>query len=117
MTVFGAIPSHVTKVSLPFVDPTVKYIDVAEKVHDEGTGRVIEHLHRRSHLFHLSMIHHYDLIRDYQCFFMKAAEPAAQFLTHLGVESAEGLIQQQHRGLRGQCTRQRDALSLPSREL
>ena len=39
-------------------------------------------------------------------FVMQAAQPAAQFLPDLGVERAEGLVEQQHRGFDGQRPRQ-----------
>ena len=45
------------------------------------------------------------------------AKPAAQVLPHLGVEGAEGLVQQQHAGLHGQGARERDALALAAGEL
>ena len=48
---------------------------------------------------------------------MQAAQPAAQFLAHLGVERAEGLVEQQHLGLDGQGARQCDALPLAAGEL
>ena len=48
---------------------------------------------------------------------MQRAQPAAQFLAHLGVQRAERLVQQQHVRLDGQRARQRHPLPLPARKL
>jgi hypothetical protein len=47
----------------------------------------------------------------------RPAQPAAQFLAHLGVERAERLVEQQHARLDGQRAGQRHALPLAAREL
>jgi hypothetical protein len=48
---------------------------------------------------------------------VQAAQPAAQLLAHLGVERAEGLVEQQHARLHRQRAGQRDALALAAGEL
>ncbi len=48
---------------------------------------------------------------------MQAAQPAAQLLAHLGVERAEGLVEQQHFGLDRQGAGQGHALALAAGEL
>ena len=48
---------------------------------------------------------------------VQAAQPAPQLLAHLGVERAEGLVEQQHARLDGERAGQRDALALAAREL
>ncbi len=50
-------------------------------------------------------------------FVMQAPQPAAQFMAHLAVEGAEGLVQQQHVGIDRQRARERDALPLAARQL
>ena len=48
---------------------------------------------------------------------MQAAQPAAQFFAHLGVERAKRFVEQQHPGLDGQRARQRNSLALAARQL
>ena len=48
---------------------------------------------------------------------VQPAQPGAQLLAHLGVEGAEGLVEQQHARLDRQRAGQRHALALPAREL
>ena len=50
-------------------------------------------------------------------FVVQPPQPAAQFLAHLGVERAEGFVQQQHPGLHSQRSRQCNALALAAAEL
>ena len=45
------------------------------------------------------------------------AEPLAQVLPDLGVECAEGLVEEQHAGFDGECPGERHALPLAAREL
>ena len=48
---------------------------------------------------------------------MQLAQPATQLGTHLGIQCAEGLIQQQHLGLHRQCPGQSDTLTLAAGQL
>jgi hypothetical protein len=48
---------------------------------------------------------------------VQAAQPAAQLLAHLGVEGAEGLVEQQHARLDGQGAGEGHALALAARDL
>src|SRR4051812_1934004 len=50
-------------------------------------------------------------------FVMQTAEPAAKFLTHLGIEGAEGFIEQEHFRFYGESASECDALALASGEL
>ena len=50
-------------------------------------------------------------------FLVQAAQPAAQFLAHVGVERAKRFVQQQHPRLDGQRPRQRHPLALAARQL
>ena len=45
------------------------------------------------------------------------AKPLAQVLADLGVECAEGLVEEQHAGFDGECPGERHALPLAAREL
>ena len=49
-------------------------------------------------------------------FFIETPEPAPQLLAHLGIECAEGLIEQQHDRLDGECPGERHALALAARQ-
>ena len=51
------------------------------------------------------------------CFVVQCAQPYTQLLANFRVERAEGLIEQQHARLYGQCARERDALALAARKL
>ena len=44
-------------------------------------------------------------------------QPAPQLLAHLRIERAERLVEEQHAGLDGERSRERDALALAAREL
>ena len=48
---------------------------------------------------------------------VQLAQPAAQFLAHLGVERAERFVEQQHARLDRQRARQGDALALAAGQL
>ncbi len=85
----------------------------------------------RADLLELSIVEDGDAIRELQRLVlvmrhedgrvagaaMKLAQPGAQVLAHLGVERAEGLVEQQHPRLDGERARQRHALPLAAREL
>ncbi len=97
----------------------------------EGAGRLVVDLGRGTDLLDLAGIHQYHPIRHLQRFLLivgdeqagdvqlvvQLAQPAAQLLAHLGVEGAEGLIQQQHLGLHRQRAGQRNPLTLAAGEL
>ena len=105
--------------------------DVTEELVDERGRRVVEDLLRRSDLLDAPVIHDDDPIGDLERlllvvrdedaghvdFVVQATEPLAKLLAHLGVERAEGLVEQQHAGLSGERARQRDPLPLPARQL
>ncbi len=50
-------------------------------------------------------------------FFVQMAQPAAQFLAHLGVQRAERLVEEQHFRLGGERAGERDALALAAGKL
>ena len=86
---------------------------------------------RRADLLDPAVVHHHDAVGDLERLLLvvrdehagdvdlvvQPPQPAAQFLAHLGVERAEGLVEQQHLGLDRQRARQRDALPLAAGEL
>ena len=80
-----------------------------EAIH-EGRGRVAIDLFRRAHLLPPAVVHQHHAVGHFQRFFLvvgdedrgdvqlvvEPAQPAAQLLAHLGVQRAEGLVEQQH---------------------
>ena len=76
-------------------------------------------------------MHQHHAVGDFERFFLvvrdedagdvqlvvQAAQPAPQLLAHLGVERAEGFVEQQHARLDRERTGQRDALALATRKL
>jgi hypothetical protein len=82
------------------------------KLIDEGRRRGVVDRLRRADLLDPPLVHHHHPVGDFQRFLLvvgdedpgdsglvvQAAQPAAQFLAHLGVEGAEGLVQQQALG-------------------
>ena len=112
-------------------DPAVKHIDVAEEVHHELGGRIVEHFGRRADLFDPRLVHHHHAVGHFQRFFLvvrhqhaghvqfvvQAAQPVRAALAHLGVERSERFVQQQHLRLDGQRPGQRHALPLPAGQL
>ena len=89
------------------------------------------HLVRRADLLDPAVIHHHDAVGNLQRLLLvvrdehagdlqivvESPQPAPQFLAHLRVQCAEGLVEQQHAGFDRQRTRQCDALPLTAREL
>src|SRR3569832_1060313 len=107
----------------------MKKIHVADELIDEGRRRVVIDLVGRADLFDLAAVHHHHavcdlhrlvlIVRDEDAgdvnLVVQASQPAPQFLAHLGVERAEGLVEQQHLGFDRECARERDALALTAR--
>ncbi|MNT13424.1 hypothetical protein D3C72_1483940 [compost metagenome] len=89
----------------------------------DGLGRAV--------LLDVAAVHQHHLVGHFQRLFLvmgdehaghvqfivQAAQPAAQLLAHLGVERAEGFVEQQHLGLHRQRAGQRDALALAAGQL
>jgi hypothetical protein len=103
----------------------------AQEAHDELVGRFVVQLIGRADLFDAPVVDHDDLVGDLERLLLvvgdehggdvhlvvQAAQPVAQLLAHLGVERAERLVEQQHRGLHGEGPGERHALTLPARQL
>ena len=97
-----------------------------DEVGDKRRGRLLDDRLRRADLLDLAMVHHHHAVGHFQRFFlvmrdknagdvqfvMQAAQPLAQFLAHLGVQRAEGFIEQQHARFDSQRTRQRQLRKL-----
>ncbi len=109
----------------------VKDIDVAEKLIDEGRGRIRIDFVRGADLLDASTVHHHHAVSDLQRFFLivghkdarnvhlvvQASQPATKFLAHPGVKRSKGLVEQQYPGLYRQSARQRDSLTLTTGKL
>ncbi len=79
----------------------------------------------------LGLVHDHDFVGDLERLFLvvgdekrrelnllvKTPEPASQFFADLGVECAEGLVEEQHLGLDRERAREGDALTLAAGEL
>jgi len=106
-------------------------VDVAEKLQHERRGRAVVDLVGGADLLDAALVHDDHAVGDLERLLLvvgdedaghvdlvvQPAQPAAQLLADLGVERAEGLVEQQHLGLDGQGAGQRDALALAAREL
>jgi len=89
-------------------------------------GLTPPHIVRGAHLLHLAVVYQHHPVGHFQSFFLivgnkhagdvhfvvQPAQPAAQFLAHLGIECAEGFVEQQDGRLDGQGPSERDALTL-----
>ena len=114
-----------------FVGTAVEQVHIAQGTVDKRAGRVVPHLLGRADLFDFAAVHQHHAVGHFQSFFLvvghedaghmqvvvQTAQPAAQFLAHLGVQRAEGLVQQQHFGFHRQCTGQGNALTLTAGQL
>ena len=103
----------------------------AQEGEDELVGRVVVHVGGRAHLLEAAVVddgqavghlHGLLLVVGHQHGghverVVQVAQPLAQLGAHLGVEGAEGLVEQQHLGLDGQGAGQGHALALAAREL
>ena len=92
---------------------------------------MVPHLLGCADLFYFAAVHQHHAVGHFQRFFLvvrdknaghvqvvvQAAQPAAQFFAHLGVQRAKGFVQQQNLGLYRQGTGQGNALALAAGEL
>src|SRR5512132_1497439 len=119
------------EVDVPVDDRTVKHVRRADEPGDERRGGVVVHLARRPDLFDATLVHHDDLVRQLERFLLivrdeqardteltvELVEPASEVVTDLRVQRAERFVEEEHLGLGGKRTCERDALSLAAREL
>src|SRR5438874_12022170 len=106
----------------------MKHVDVAEKMVDERSCRILIDLLRRTGLLDMSLVQHHDTICCFQGFFlvmrhqdarnvqfvMKPPKPASQLLSDFGIQCAEGFIKQEEFRFHGQRSSECNALTLPS---
>ncbi|MNN17370.1 hypothetical protein D3C81_1305570 [compost metagenome] len=109
----------------------VEQVHIAEEAKHKRRGRMVVDGLGRAVLLDVAAVHQHYLVGHFQRLFLvvrdehaghmqfivQAAQPAAQFLAHLGVQRAERFVEQQHARLNGQRAGQRNALALPAREL
>ena len=101
------------------------------KRHDEAVGRALVELARGADLLDAALVQDDDAVGDVHRLLLvvgdqhggdvdlvvQAAQPRAQLGADLGVEGAEGLVEQQHPRLDRQRARERHALALAAAEL
>src|SRR5690606_14658624 len=117
-------------VQAPVPDPTVEQVHVSQETVDESRFRSVVHRLRGTLLFDPALVHDHDLVGDFQRLFlvvrdeqaghvqfiMQAAQPAPQFLAHLGIQRAERFVEQQHARFHRQGASQRNPLALATRQ-
>ena len=116
---------------LAVLHPAAEKIHLPEKVHHEFGLGIVENFVGRADLLDAPFVHHHHAVGQFEGFFLivrdkhaghvdfivQAAQPAAQFLPHFGVQSAERFVQKQHFRLDGQRPGQRHALPLSAGKL
>ncbi len=130
LLVFGVVDREPAQVHLARFQTAMEHIHMAQEVHHERRGWVIEHILRRARLLDVTLPHHDDLVGDFERFFlvvshehrrdvhlfMQLAEPRSQLLPHFGIERSERLVEQQQSRLDGQSPRKSHTLPLSPRE-
>ena len=108
-----------------------KHIHRPHEAHHKGRGRVVVDLGRGADLLDAALVHHHDPVGHLHGLLLvvghdhgghvhlvvEVAQPSPQLLAHLGIEGAEGLIEQQHPGLHRQGPGQGHPLALAAGEL
>src|SRR5262249_5612589 len=127
----GFCQRAVVNVGSSLFQAAMKQVHVAEELVDKRRRRAVVDLIRRSDLFNLAFVHDDDAVGDFQRFLLivgdenagdvdlvvQLAQPAAKLKAHLGIQSAERLVEEQNAGFDSQRSRQRHALPLASGEL
>jgi hypothetical protein len=130
IVVAGRLEARTAGVEHAFMHAAMEQVHVAQEAVHEGRAGWL-YTSRACRSAPPALVHQHHLVGHFQRFFlvvgdedagdvqfvMQAAQPAAQFLAHLGIERAEGFVQQQHARLHGQRAGQRDTLALAAREL
>ena len=92
---------------LAALDIAFKAIHFAQKFGDKRIVRFFVQFRATAHLFDFTVVHHHDLVGNFQGFFLvvgheqaghiefmvDVAQPLAQFFAHFGIERAKRLIQ------------------------
>src|SRR5690606_35494253 len=103
----------------------------ADEAVDEGRGRPVIDLVRRTDLFDIALAHDHEAVGELERLLLvmgdehgrvaggivDLTQPSAQVTAHLGIERAEGLVEQQYARFDGERPRQGDALALAAGEL
>ncbi len=106
-------------------------VHLTHEAHHEGRRRLVVDLGGAADLLDPTLVHHHDPVRHLHRLLLvvgddhrgdarlllQVAQPHPQLLAHLGIESAERFIEQQHLGLHRQRPRQRHPLPLAAGEL
>ena len=104
LVALAVVENHRAEHRLVALDAAVKQVHVAQKVHHELVGRMMKDFVGRAGLLDAAVVHHHDLVGHFEGFFLvvgdeeagdvdfvvQFAQPAAQPLTHLGVERPNG---------------------------
>ena len=131
LVVSGVVHGQRPEQRLAGLDAAMKDVHAAEEVHHERCGWMIEQLFRAAVLLDPSGVHDDDAIGELERLFLivrdedarhvnllvQPPEPPAKLLPDLGIERAEGLVEQQDLRFDRQRSRQRDALPLTARQL
>ena len=106
-------------------------VDLADEAHHELVGGVLVEVVGAARLLDPALVHHHQLLGDVHRLLLvvgdedrrhvhlvvEVAQPGAQVLADLGVERAEGLVEQQHLRLDRERPGQGHALALAAGEL
>ncbi len=128
---FQLIRAHIGDGGFRALGSSMKEIDVAEELVYECAGGVVIDLGRSAHLDDFAVIHDGDAVGHFERLLlvvsdedagdvqivMQAAQPAAEFLAHLGIEGAERFVEQEDARLDGEGAGERDALALAAGQL
>src|SRR5438093_7098737 len=115
----------------PVLHAAVEDVHVAEEVHDERVGGMLEDLLGRARLLDASVVHDDDAVGDLERLLLvvrdehaghvqlvvQVPEPLAELLAHAYVERPEGLVEQEDLGFGRQRAGERHTLALTAREL
>jgi hypothetical protein len=111
-------------------DAGAEAVHIPEEFDDERGFRVVVDFLRRADLLDAGVVHHDDFVGEFEGLFLivgdeyggdldfllEGAEPAAEVFADLGVERAEGFVEQEHAGFHGESSGQGDALALAAGE-
>ena len=109
-----------------FVGAAMEQVNITQEAIHKGAGGMVPHLLGGANLFHTATVHEHHTVCHFQSLFLvvrhkdtgdmqivvQAAQPAAQFFAHFGIEGAKRFIEQQDFGLNGQGACQGYALTL-----
>ena len=122
---------HVTQGDAAGAAAALEAVGRTEETVHERRCRLLVDLGRAADLLHAAVVHQHHAVGHFEGFLLvvrdehaghvqfvvQAAQPAAQFFAHFGIQGTKRLIQQQHPGLDRQSPGQRNPLALPTRQL